>query len=120
MSKLATAEFLDHLKSIYPSPQASTSDAVISNPWYLVAAVTFSASNNPKDVVSVFKYALADLKSVQKSNDDGSIKEQLQLARRIREAILQSGLLSGMPRVIYNSAPCFSLYEQSLCFIDDQ
>ena len=98
MGDIATIEFLDHLKSIYPT-RATSVETVINHPWYIVAAVAFSASNKPNDVTLVFKYALAELKSVQKVKGEEAVKEQLQLARRIREAILQSGLLSGMPRV---------------------
>ena len=99
MSKLATVQFLDHLKSIYPSSPVSSGEDVINNPVYIVAAAAFSAGNKPAEVPAVFKYALEELKSVQTSQDTEAIQQQLRLARKIRESVLQSGLLNGVPKV---------------------
>ena len=68
--------------------------------WAVVAAVSFSAANVADAVPLVFQYALDELvRGQQQPNSDEARSEQLVLARKIREAVLQSGLLSGMPRV---------------------
>ncbi|KAL4245524.1 Peroxisomal Targeting Signal 1 Protein [Abortiporus biennis] len=90
MAILATNEFLTALKSLYPRLP------VVQNPWYLVAAVTFSASNRPEEVPNVFRYVLGDLKD--EGNDSES--NRFVVARRFRESILQSGLLCGYARSI--------------------
>ncbi|OCH90642.1 hypothetical protein OBBRIDRAFT_793081 [Obba rivulosa] len=102
MAQLATPAFLEQLKATYPSRDALGSDVVLSNPWCLVAAVAFSASNVPEAIPLIWEYTLRDLVEVQGNelSQEQRQQERLALARRIREALLQSGLLSGMPRVI--------------------
>ena len=98
MADLATPEFLSSLKATYP-PETPGSPPHL---WAIVAAVAFGASNVPEAVPAVFTYALQDLIRSQHASGiskDVAHEEQLLLARKIREAILQSGLLSGMPRV---------------------
>ncbi|KAH9857554.1 hypothetical protein C2E23DRAFT_865373 [Lenzites betulinus] len=104
MANFATPAFLASLKAIYPSggPSTLAYAGALPNPWALITAVTFSASNAPEAVPVVFKYALEELKEEQRAQgtpDETAAKEQLLLARKIREGVLQSGLLSGMPRV---------------------
>ncbi|TBU39627.1 hypothetical protein BD309DRAFT_416376 [Dichomitus squalens] len=98
MADLATPDFLSSLKALYPpdTPNAP------SHLWTVVAAVAFSASNAPNAVPAIFSYALDDLVASQHAAataGDAAREEQLVLARKVREAVLQSGLLSGMPRV---------------------
>ena len=98
MADLATPEFLSSLKATYP-PETPNSPPHL---WAIVAAVAFGASNVPEAVPAVFTYALQDLIRSQQAtgiSGDTAHEAQLLLARKIREAILQSGLLSGMPRV---------------------
>ncbi|CCM04516.1 uncharacterized protein FIBRA_06697 [Fibroporia radiculosa] len=101
MAALAGVEFLKQLRSIYPSHGALTPAAILAQPWYLVAAVAFSASRKPEAVPAVFELALNELKLVQGGEQPETIQEQrMTLANKIREAILHSGLLSGFPRTI--------------------
>jgi endoribonuclease Dicer len=72
--------------------------AFFRNPWYIVAAVAFSASNKPEAVPQVFAHALEDLKSLSIS---AKPDDEKQLARKMREALFKSGLISGYPKV-YN------------------
>ena len=103
MATLATPEFLNHLKSLYPLRSTLRgTDAVIGNPWYIVTTVAFGSSNRPEAIPVVFQHVLSDLKKAQaeqQANAEVAHKEQLYLARRFREAILKGGLLCGYSRV---------------------
>jgi hypothetical protein len=66
----------------------------LRNPWFIVAAVAFSASNRPEAVPRVFKQALQDLK-----NESYDKSEELMLAKKLREALFKSGFISGYPKV---------------------
>lgn len=96
MAHLATTEFLTHIKSLFPGGRS-----VLQSPWYLVASVAFSASNRPEAVPAVFHFALNELKLEQAGSVEGeeAQKEQLKLARRSRDCLVQSGLLCGYSRV---------------------
>ncbi|KAI9059741.1 hypothetical protein FKP32DRAFT_1526519, partial [Trametes sanguinea] len=105
MADLATPAFLDTLKSLYPAnaPSTSAHPGALPNPWPLIAAVAFSASNVPEAVPVVFTHALEELRAEQRrrgTEGEAARAEQLVLARKVREGVLQSGLLSGMPRTI--------------------
>ncbi|TCD60455.1 hypothetical protein EIP91_010049 [Steccherinum ochraceum] len=98
MAQIASVEYLTQLKLLFPGSRSA-----LNNPWYLVASVAFSASNRPEGVPAVFRYALDELQREQArraSEDVEVLKEQLQLARRSRDCLLQSGLLSGYSRSI--------------------
>ena len=77
----------------------------LQNPWFIVAAVAFSASNRPEAVPCVFKQALQDLK-----NGSYDTPEELLLAKKMREALFKSGLISGYPKVIHSFASCEVLH----------
>ncbi|KAI0648367.1 hypothetical protein C8Q79DRAFT_1045071 [Trametes meyenii] len=105
MADIATPAFLDSLKALYPADGPSTKayPGALANPWVIVAAVAFSASNAPEAVPVVFEHALAELRADQQARGvagDAAVQEQLNLARKVRESVFQSGLLSGMPRTI--------------------
>lgn len=85
MADIATREFLARLEALYPKQD----DGVVS-PWSLVAATAFSSSNLPEAVPEVFKYALESLKTHE---------QRLLLARKLRDALFKSGMLSGFPKV---------------------
>lgn len=74
---------------------------MLQSPWYLVASVAFSASNRPEAVPLIFHFVLNELKLEQAGNVEGdqTLKEQLQLARRSRDCLVQSGLMCGYSRV---------------------
>ncbi|KAF7790981.1 hypothetical protein EIP86_001940 [Pleurotus ostreatoroseus] len=104
MADIASAEFLNQIKSIFPqSTSAKGSQAVLANPWYFLAAVGFSCSNRPEAVPFVFLSALQELKIAQKAenvDDATALSQQLLLARRVRESILKGGILGGASRSI--------------------
>ncbi|KAI0373221.1 hypothetical protein BV20DRAFT_1103962 [Pilatotrama ljubarskyi] len=98
-------KFLSSLKALYPADglSATASPGTLSNPWAMITAVAFSAANVPEAVPVVFKYALEELRVEQlakRITGDAALRQKLVLARKIRESVLQSGLLSGMPRSI--------------------
>ena len=102
MNGIASKEFLSRLKALYPLKDALRgSDTVLRNPWYVVTAVAYGSSNRPEAVPAVWQHALEDLKQAQASEQKtGEIahKEQLLLARRMREGFLKGGLLCGYSR----------------------
>ena len=98
MAELATDEFLARVKAKYPSPISTTAssqvDLEIENPWYIITAVAFSASNRPDAVPQVFKFTMARLEALSATKDD-----KLRLVLRLREALFKAGLISGYSRV---------------------
>jgi len=93
MSTLTSPAFLSRLESLYS--QASSSGVTDNNPWYIVAAVAYSASNAPEAVSSVFLHVLKDLEARNLQHD-----EKLLLARKMRDALFKSGLTSGYAKAI--------------------
>ncbi|KZT74151.1 hypothetical protein DAEQUDRAFT_721034 [Daedalea quercina L-15889] len=105
MADIATTPFLDALKTIFPSPSLTSPESVLAQPWYIVAAVSFSASRKPAAVPVIFEFVLRELEAAQlltglRADSDEARTQRLMLASKIREALLHSGLLSGIPRVI--------------------
>ncbi|KAF8626203.1 hypothetical protein AX15_004893 [Amanita polypyramis BW_CC] len=84
MSVLGTDTFLTHLKSLFPARSTA-------NPWYIVAAVAFSASNRPQEVPRVLQYVVRDAQTEQ---------EKIVVAKKVRDALFKAGLTSGYPRAI--------------------
>lgn len=64
---------------------------LLSNNWYYLAAATFSVCNFPDEVPVIFEYMI--------SKTSGE-KEQYKVAQEIREAILKSAALGGLPKAI--------------------
>ncbi|KAI0692332.1 hypothetical protein BC835DRAFT_1277883 [Cytidiella melzeri] len=104
MSAIATPGFLAHLKSLYPLRRAlSNSKAVLANPWYIVAATAYGSSNRPEGIPAVWHHAYQDLRRAQAEQRHAAEiahQEQLLLARRMREGLLNAGLLCGYSRAI--------------------
>jgi len=94
MTEAVTIERISRLAALYPKSQEGE-----VSPWSFIAATAFSASNYPEAVPLVFKHALNELNTHE---------ERLLLARKFRDAIFKSGVLSGYPKVC-NSAPTFIL-----------
>ncbi|CAL8575429.1 hypothetical protein XPA_001352 [Xanthoria parietina] len=60
--------------------------------WYIVSSVTLSVLNRPEEIPHVFQYAL--------EKDGGSTQKQLDIARRMREALVKSAAIAGLPKSI--------------------
>ena len=70
--------------------------------WYFIAGVTLSTLNRPDEIGTVFKYALD--RGVH-PEDDSPIRdeaEKLKIARRMREALVKSSAIIGLPKVTIN------------------
>lgn len=66
--------------------------------WYFTAAVTLSVINRPDEIPNVFKYVLdhgeGPTESAKPSRD-----EALRIARRVRESLIKSAAIAGLPKV---------------------
>ncbi|KAL8914044.1 MAG: hypothetical protein Q9171_001295 [Xanthocarpia ochracea] len=60
--------------------------------WYLIAGVTLSTLNKPDEVRHVFQYAI--------EKDGGSAQTQINIARRMREALVKAAAIGGLPKSI--------------------
>lgn len=103
MPELATPTFLEHLKSLYPSPTVTSSADVLNNPWYIVATVAFSTGNRPEEVPLVFKHVLSELEKAHdkfKVPSDKAQDERLLLARKMRDSLFKSGMVAGYSKGI--------------------
>ena len=87
-ASIASLSFLSELQSLYPS---STSER---NPWHIIAAVSYCASNRPEGVPEVLKCALRDVKA-----KEGGHEERLRVVREIRDGLFKAGLICGYSRV---------------------
>lgn len=68
--------------------------------WYFVAATTLSIINRPDEITQIYKYALNNGGLDQDQVDSTpNIEEQLAISRRIREAIIKSAAIGGLPKV---------------------
>lgn len=68
------------------------------NSWYLLATTALSALNRPDQIPIVFNHAIehgGGAKDTKPSQD-----EQLQIARRTREALVKSSAIIGLPKTI--------------------
>ena len=65
--------------------------------WYFIASVTLSVLNRPDEIPAVFKYALE--KGGQKVSTKPSHDEQLKIARQMREALVKTAPIGGLPKV---------------------
>lgn len=67
------------------------------NAWPLVAATTLSALNRPDEIPGVYAHALEHGQGAADARPGD--EEQLAISRRVREALVKSSAVSGMPKV---------------------
>ena len=65
--------------------------------WYFVAATTLSIINRPDEIPKIYKHAI-DFGQEQ-ADATPNVEEQLAISRRIREAIIKSAAVGGLPKV---------------------
>lgn len=68
-----------------------------SSTWYFITGVTLSVINRPDEIPTVFSYALE--KGGEGAPTKPSHDEQLQIARRMREALVKTAPIGGLPKV---------------------
>jgi len=90
---MATTSLLEELEALWPTATTpnSTAEPSIPNPYALIAAVVFGSANLPELVPSVWVHAASRVNS----NDDKAL-----LARRMRDALFKTGMLTGYSRTI--------------------
>ena len=65
--------------------------------WYFIAGVTLSALNRPDEIPAVFRYAIDHGPGKEDIKPD--IAEQLNIARKMREALVKMVPIGGLPKV---------------------
>jgi hypothetical protein len=66
--------------------------------WYIVSSVTLSALNRPDEIPNVFRYAV-ELDGGPRNGKKMQHEEQLRIARRMREGLVKSAAVVGLPKV---------------------
>lgn len=97
-----TPEFLEQLKNTYPTSSTSQAssytqsitNADFVNPWFIITAIAYAASNRPKAVPFVYNYILDDLEK-----EGGGLEAKKRVTTALRDAIYKAGLISGYSRV---------------------
>jgi hypothetical protein len=77
------------LASSYLLTQFSDANELPADTWYFIAAVALSTLNRPEEIADVFQFAISEKKH----------EEQVRIARRIREALIKSAPVVGLPKV---------------------
>lgn len=88
LPKVLSPALLSYLQS-HPHLPSST--------WYFIAGVTLSVINRPDEIPTVFKYALD--KGGGRIPTKPSHDEQLKIARQMREALVKTAPIGGLPKV---------------------
>ncbi|KAI9724584.1 MAG: hypothetical protein M1828_003607 [Chrysothrix sp. TS-e1954] len=86
-----TSQFLSYLRNHRCLPRDS---------WYFVAGVTLSALNLPHELPRLLTYALNDDSAPPQQKAPQSHDERLRLARRLREGLIKSAAIVGLPKTI--------------------
>ncbi|KAL8282937.1 hypothetical protein RB597_010357 [Gaeumannomyces tritici] len=69
------------------------------NTWYFVTATTLTVLNRPDEIATVYKHAL-EAPDVGPGSCPPSPEEQLSISRRIREALVKTAAIGGLPKTI--------------------
>lgn len=93
---LLTPDLLDTLRSHKHLPD---------DVWYIVVATTLAILNRPEEIQTVYRHAVAP-QANNKNNGGVALTlaltdddEQLRIARRMREALLKTSAIGGLPKV---------------------
>jgi hypothetical protein len=79
--------------------------------WYFIAAVALSILNRPDEIPKVFRYALE--KGAGPGLDATTTPdhaEQLQIARKMREALVKAIPIGGVPKVLISAVLSYNCY----------
>ena len=80
------------------------------NTWPLIAATTLSALNRPDEIPGIYTHALAHGQGSADAKPDDA--EQLAISRRMREALVKSAGISGVPKVRERDIPNYPVAHQ--------
>ncbi|KAN0115891.1 AhpD-like protein [Russula decolorans] len=103
MADIASETALQHLKSLYPYGETTSSSDVLQNPWYIVTGVSFMTANRPEAVPLLYKYVLGELEHAQNQFNVPALeanREKLLLTRKFRDAFFKACLMGGIPKAI--------------------
>lgn len=67
------------------------------NTWPLIAATALSALNRPDEIPKVYTHVLEH--GLGPQDAEPGAEEQLSISRRVREALVKSASISGLPKV---------------------
>ncbi|KAI9727594.1 MAG: hypothetical protein M1834_008033 [Cirrosporium novae-zelandiae] len=76
-----------------------TNPSLPQHTWYFIASVTLSALNLPHELPSILSHALAHGAGASDGTKP-SLEEQHAIARRMREALVKSAAVTGLPKAI--------------------
>src|SRR6266566_5412936 len=65
--------------------------------WYYIAATTLAVLNRPDEIPHIYKHALDH--GPDHSDAPPSEDEQLKISRRLREALVKTAAICGLPKV---------------------
>ena len=70
------------------------------NSWYIIAAATLTILNRPDEIPKAYEHALDFRRSKTASKADH--EHQLKILRRMREALIKTSAVGGVPKVVTN------------------
>ena len=65
--------------------------------WYFISGVTLSALNRPEEIATVYSHAIGE--GVDEPQNQPSQDERLEISRKLREALVKSSAICGLPKV---------------------
>jgi hypothetical protein len=97
---IASTSFLSDLKSLYPPSASSTPSPTTTttpahrNPWHIITAVSYCASNRPDALPHLLRFMLADV-----DQSGSGHTERLNVVNEMRDGMFKAGLICGYARV---------------------
>lgn len=75
--------------------------ALPAHSWYIIAASALTVLNRPDEIQNIYSFA------IERGGHGAEVKpgpeEQLSVTRRIREALIKTSAVGGVPKVIANT-----------------
>ena len=68
--------------------------------WYIIAAATLTILNRPDEIPRIYEHAFAFASSRKTLKHDLDQDSQLTILRRMREALIKTSAVGGVPKVI--------------------
>lgn len=68
--------------------------------WYLITGVTLSVLNRPDEIPKVFNHSLEH--DIDGTNTKSTHAQKLEITRRLREGLIKSAAVVGLPKVRTN------------------